>query len=348
MEQKPLFPINYLGKTYSTTIHRDLTDAEYEGIVAGIRAKPGIHEVEAQLKAVHAGGARTDKVYSYYFKDVAYKTRLIYNNWSIDEALAHKPLMEFFAGKVADNKKVYPDTMPLWKKVETAFRLCGFRTCSKPSNFPIKAIDGLLERYCPRGGNYYDFSCGWGTRLLSSLRNGVNYFGTDPNTELVPRLYEMASDYLRVNGGGPDVAILRLGSERLQPAWEGEMDLAFSSPPYFSLEDYRIGDQSYKEGTDYDDWLENYAVPTVRNCFRYVRPGGFFGYNVKNNFKYMDCDLERDWLDAALDAGFEELEELPLANITRVSGHRHGDGANTMAVHDNDEVIRMFRRPANG
>ena len=137
MTGRTVYPINYLGKTYNTTIHRDLTDDEYRSIVEGIRKLPPVEEVESQLRTFSAGGSRMDKIYSYFFKSTAYKVKLIYNNWSIDEALAHKPLMEFFAGKVADNKKVYPDTMPLYKKIETAFRLCGFKTCSKPSNFPL-------------------------------------------------------------------------------------------------------------------------------------------------------------------------------------------------------------------
>ena len=344
MSDKTLYPISYLGKTYNTTIHRDLTDEEYEGIVAGIRARPSREEVLAQLKSVAAGGTRMDKVYSYYFKECAYKTCLVYNNWSIDEALRHKPLMEFFAGKSADNKKVYPDTMPLWKKVETAFRLCGFKTCSKPSNFPMKAIDGLLEEYCPAGGNYLDYSCGWGVRLLSSLKHGVNYFGTDPNYELVPMLREMATDYREATGGAPAVDVRCTGSEHLQEDWVGRMDLAFTSPPYFNLEDYRIGDQSYKEGTEYESWKENYVEPTVRNCRDYLKPGGIFAFNIKNNFKYVKHDLEGDWARIAEEAGLEYIGEVPLENITRVSGHRHEDSGNTMLKHDNDEVIRLYRK----
>ena len=52
------------------------------------------------------------------------KVRVYYNNWTIEEALNYKPLIEFFAGKCDSNKKVYPDTLSLGKKIETAFRLC--------------------------------------------------------------------------------------------------------------------------------------------------------------------------------------------------------------------------------
>lgn len=340
----PLFPINYLEKTYNTTIHKDLTDEEYKSIVDGIKCKPSINEVCNQLLSIRNGGTRLDKVYSYFFKETAYKTKLIYNNWSIDEALKHKPLMEFFAGKVDENKNVFPDSIPLYEKIETAFRLCGFKTCSKPSNFPMEVIDSVLKKYGRLGGNYLDYSCGWGVRLLSSMKNFVHYFGIDPNDELVGNLIELAELYRQVNLIPIKTDIRCTGSEVFIPEWEGVMDLEFTSPPYYSLEDYRIGEkQSYKAGVSYDEWIANYVRPTIANCKKYLKPDGVFGYNIKNNFKYIPYDLEGDWMSIALENGFVLIDTMPLVNITRVSGHRHKDAENTMETHDNNELIRFFR-----
>jgi hypothetical protein len=49
-EQKKLFPINYLGKTYNTTIHKDLTDEEFEQIRKEYYTKPYKGDVLSQLK----------------------------------------------------------------------------------------------------------------------------------------------------------------------------------------------------------------------------------------------------------------------------------------------------------
>ena len=57
----------------------------------------------------------------------------------------------------------------------------------KPSNFPIKTVDYIINKY-NINDKYYDFSCGWGVRLLSSFRNNISYYGTDPNNILVQRL----------------------------------------------------------------------------------------------------------------------------------------------------------------
>ena len=120
---------------------------------------------------------------------------------------------------------------------------------------------------------YYDFSCGWGVRLLSALKNRVAYFGTDPNYELVARLKQIHQDYDLVNSTISSVDIRATGSEVFHPDWENTMGVAFSSPPYFDLEDYRIGAQSIR-GRDYQGWLDEYLQPTIDNIKRYLVPGG--------------------------------------------------------------------------
>ena len=53
------------------------------------------------------------------------------------------------------------------------------------SNFhPMKA-KALYEKYCPIGGTIYDFSCGFGGRMLGALtsKNNYTYFGVEPCIE---------------------------------------------------------------------------------------------------------------------------------------------------------------------
>jgi len=96
-EEKTLYPINYLGKTYNTTIHKDLTDEEFEQIRKEYYTKPDKKDVLKQLKKVSEGGVRINHITNYYVKDLMAKTKIHFNNWTIEEALNHKPLMEFFA-----------------------------------------------------------------------------------------------------------------------------------------------------------------------------------------------------------------------------------------------------------
>ena len=80
------------------------------------------------------------------------------------------------------------------------------------------------------------------------------------------------------------------------------MGLAFSSPPYFNLEDYRIGEQSVKLNPEYADWLENYMRPTFENIYKYLTPDGHFIINIKNFKKYA---METDARTIAEEVGFK-------------------------------------------
>ena len=242
------------------------------------------------------------------------KTKIHFNNWTIEEALNYKPLMEFFAGKCAENKNVFPDNKSLEQNIETAFRLCGFKTASKPSNFPFKTADEILQQYNVNG-NYYDFSCGWGVRLLSSLRNGINYFGTDPNYILCDKLNELSDLYKEtISACTANIDIHCCGSEEYIDKYKGKIGMAFSSPPYFNLEDYKVGNQSWKEGLSYQEWLDGYMTQTIKNIHTYLIDDGYFLMNI-NNFK--EFDLVKDVRTIIENNGFTYVTTETLNNIKR-------------------------------
>lgn len=269
------------------------------------------------------------------------KTLIYFNKWSIEEVFEHKPLVEFFMGKANNNKKVFPDTMTNCQKIETAFRLCGKGVASKPANFPIKTVDEILENY-NINNNYYDFSCGWGARLTSALKNKVNYYGTDPNYLLTEKLEQLGKDYKETLKQDTIVDIRTQGSEIFVPEWENKIGVAFSSPPYFYLEDYKIGNQSYKEGTSYEEWKENYLKPTFRNIYYYLIKEGYFILNI-NNFK--EFNLVEDSIEIAKEIGFELIGEHKLKNIKRCYGTTSID--NKGGINDNSERILVFMKSTN-
>lgn len=228
--------------------------------------------------------------------------------------------------------------MSLAKKVETCFRLCGFKTASKPSNFPIKVVDMILRQYNVNG-NYYDYSCGWGSRLLSSLRNQVNYYGTDPNYVLCDRLRQMSKDYKEVCNSNVSVEIRESGSEVFIPEWVNTMGVAFSSPPYYNLEDYGIGEQSYKDGTTYTEWLESYMRATVKNIKQYLVDEGYFIININN---YKGCKtLVEDVVNIIKSEEFVLYDIHTLKNIKRCHGHKEWQEGQC-GWNDNSEKIIVF------
>ena len=278
----------------------DITEEKRKELSDLYYRKPKYEDVVREFKKVSGGN---NKITRYYFKDLMAKVKMARAKWTIEEVFQSREVLGIFVGRV-HNQKFFTDdhTNSEMTKIETAIRVGGAGIAYKPANFPLKTIDGILARY-NSNGNYYDYSCGWGARLLSSLRNGVNYYGTDPNYELTERLDQLAKDYQKECGFFcPNVDIRTSGSEVYHPEWEGKMGLAFSSPPYFNLEDYRIGEQSVKLNPEYADWLENYMRPTFENIYKYLTPDGHFIINIKNFKKYA---METDARTIAEEVGFK-------------------------------------------
>lgn len=338
--------ITYLGRTFRTSLSKPLTDEEYNEIVETIRRKPDFSEVEAELEKIHNGSTRMGKVLMYYLQDVLYKARNGQDAWSIDEALSYKPIMEYFNAKISINDKVYPPTLSKGENIKTAFRLCGIRCCRKLPNFPMKTIDMLLDEYLPNGGNYYDYSCGWAARMLSAMKKGVSYYGTDPNTELMMGLAKIAEDYDNINGVESDVNLFGVGSEVFVPSMENKIDFAFSSPPYFTLELYNVGKQSCSEETSYEDWLNNYIKPTIDNIYKYLKNDGIFAINIKDvvvgkvNYSLVD-----DINSIISDSGkFEFIGTHDLKNNKRTFGTRYW-AKHEVGVSDKcDELIFVYKK----
>lgn len=333
--------ITYKGIKQNSSIERTLTDEEFKQIAEEYYKKPDFSEVQEQLMKVAAGGTTINKIVRYYLREVMSKAIGPGASWSIYDGLHYKPIMEYFAGKVDVNDKVFPKSLSLAKNIETAFRLCGIRYCVNLPNYPISSVDYILKKY-NTNGKYYDFSCGWAARLLGSLHNGIEYFGTDPNYELVAKLEEIVKDYSNLDLFAPSAHIWAQGSEHFIPELEGKIGIAFSSPPYFSLEDYVIGDQSYKPGMEYRDWLEGYLRPTIQNIKRYLTPDGTFCINVKD---FKEFPLESDTQKIALGEGFRLHCIEDLVNIKRCHGDaKTARGEKLVSMNDNSEKIFVFKK----
>ena len=283
--------------------------------------KPLMQDVKKEFVCISKGGTKNTNITNYYVRDLMDKTINIKTKWSIEDVINCDELLSLFWYRTTLNKKVFLDTDSVRRKIDTIFRIGAMGLVSRPSNFPIKKVDEILEKY-NINNNWYDFSCGWGSRLTGALKNKVNYYGTDPNYLLTERLEHLANDYKNTINQDTIVDIRTQGSEQFNPDWENKMGLAFSSPPYFNLEDYKVGNQSYKEGIDYNEWLKNYLEPTIKNIYKYLIDDGIFLINIKN---YNEYNLVEDTINIAKKVGFKYMETLPMelckkSNIKEKSG----------------------------
>lgn len=325
--------ITHKGKTLETNHFYPLSKEECDALRKAYYEKPNWELVKQNFISVEAGKTNVSHITNWYVKDLMAKVKLYSPRWSIEEVLESDDLLCYFWSRVMASEKVYPKNHSPIKNLETALRISGGGVAMKPSNFPMQTIDYILQNY-NTNNNYYDYSCGWGVRLLSSMKNRVNYFGTDPNDILVDRLNHIKKDYESINNISSNTDIRCVGSEIYQEDWDNKMGLAFSSPPYFGLEDYRIGKQSYTEGMEYDYWLKSYIEPTLINIHKYLTDDGYFLINIKDYENYHLCD---DTKNITENNGFIYIESIQLKNRIRPSAKKD---LNT------DESIMVFRKKA--
>ena len=131
----------------------------------------------------------------------------------------------------------------------------------------------LAEKYSELGDIVYDYSCGFGGRLLGAVSCGRKYTGADPLT--VPDLERMV-EYLKLTG----VTLIQSGSEDYCGD-ENSIDFSYSSPPYASKERYSEDlSQAYNKDTDY--FFNIYWKKTLENIKYMLKPNKWFGLILTN------------------------------------------------------------------
>ena len=207
-------------------------------------------------------------------------------------------------------------------------------------NFKSLNARAIVEELCPvMWGSVYDYSAGYGGRLLgiATSRMKYSYIGIDPNTETVKNL-----DYLNIlieEAVGNRGAIVQTVSEEYEPE---NIDLAFSSPPYFNLEKYcNEPTQCMVRYTTIDQWFEGYVVPTIKNIHRALNNDGVFATNIADyksygNKEYLVVDR---WIATAQQLGFQHSRTIKMMLNTRP-----GIGNDKTAGKEKYEGVYVFTK----
>lgn len=184
-------------------------------------------------------------------------------------------------------------------------------------NFKAQNARAIVEYLCPAlWGRVYDYSCGYGGRLLGITSSNLKfeYVGVDPNTETVKNL-NILNTFIEAAGGVPG-EIHQSVSEEYMP---DNIDCAFSSPPYFNLEKYSDEPtQCMNKYDSLDNWFEGYVVPTMQNIHKGLNSDGVFATNIadyktpKEEFKVVDR-----WISTAEKLGFKHTETVKMMLNTR-------------------------------
>jgi hypothetical protein len=208
-------------------------------------------------------------------------------------------------------------------------------------NFKPLNARAIVEYLCPvLWGNVYDYSAGYGGRLLgiTTSKMRYNYVGIDPNTETVKYLNYL-NDLIYDTVGNRGV-IINSVSESHKP--DGLVDLAFSSPPYFNLEKYcDEPTQCMNQFKTLDEWFDGYVAPTMQNIVGSLEPDGLFATNIADykvgsnkDFKVVDR-----WIETAEKIGFKHQ-----TTIRMMLNTRPGVGNDKVAGREKWEGVYVFRK----
>ena len=183
---------------------------------------------------------------------------------------------------------------------------------------PMKA-KMLLEYYMPNGGNYLDFSCGFGGRLLGALtsnKGNITYYGFEPNSETYYHLNEL-KEYIKeaLNIKDDRIKLYKQGSEEEIPnELKENMDFAFSCPPYFNLEQYSNEEtQCYIKYPNIQDWIDNYVKNTIINLYKTLKFNAYYAVNIED-FKIGNKQIKfvDEWIKLSEENGFKYIKEIPV------------------------------------
>lgn len=217
---------------------------------------------------------------------------------------------------------------------------CGKWWTGVPSRFKPATAKFIWERYAPVNGVCYDYAAGWGGRLLGALssKKNLTYVSVDPNLDTFRSLKVLAAAAMEhYKAPSARVRIDCLGSEDFCPKdLYNQVDVAFSSPPYFNLEAYSTdATQSHVKFDDVDKWLHGYMFKTVDNCFELLKPGGHFAINIKDTKPYAFVERIRDYAKSL------GLVEVAMWQMEMKQRRGHGMPND---VHFNYEPIYVFKK----
>ena len=209
------------------------------------------------------------------------------------------------------------------------------------TNFKAQNAKAIVEHLCPvLWGNIYDYSAGYGGRLLGITSSNMryNYIGIDPNTETIKYL-----NYLNnciEEAVGIKGEILQNISEEYQP---DNIDLAFSSPPYFNLEKY--SDEKTQCMVRYrtlNEWFSGYAEPTIKNIYKGLNKDGIFATNIADYKTYGQkepVEVVQTWISNAERIGFKHVKTIKMMLNTRP-----GVGNNKTEGREKFEGVYVFQK----
>lgn len=225
-----------------------------------------------------------------------------------------------------DKEKLYKMNWTFWRKGITkgkgvtppsyrgAFRLGSYVA----TQFKPHAAFSLYNYF--DANHVLDTSMGWGDRLAAFYASGATFYsGCDPNPKTFEIYIKQCIDYenflsgknpiieknvnrVKIFGKDKTVHLFRGPAENWNELYDGTynevFDFAFTSPPYFTTEEYNKGgefesEQSWSRYPSFIDWRDKFFFKVSDRTLNCLIPGGKMLINIidpKIKQRYHLCD----------------------------------------------------------
>ncbi len=179
---------------------------------------------------------------------------------------------------------------------------------SVASQFRPAIVKNILNYF--KAKTYMDMSSGWGDRLAGFYAsNATHYIGFDPSTKTFPIYHKQKEYYDKLLGVEKKTTLINLPAEDVNYDELPEVDLFFSSPPYFMAERYEDNPaQSWVRYKTIEDWKNKFLYVVLKNAWGKIREGGHMCVNISDIFKGKErveiCDEMCDFIETLDGANF--------------------------------------------
>lgn len=175
-------------------------------------------------------------------------------------------------------------------------------SASQVSVFNTVIAKTIYDKYTKPNDIVYDFSMGFGQRLLGAMacENNLTYIGVDPWRDALPSLKKIAKFIKKYDS----CELYRSKSEVFCPQHlHGKIDFAFSSPPYYDIEIYDKHRSQANFGRTYDQFINEWWKNTALNLHTLLKQNGKLALNMK-------ASILEDMKTILLDNGFKYIETI--------------------------------------
>ena len=182
-----------------------------------------------------------------------------------------------------------------------------FNLAPEATLFKTTVAKSIYDIFKPK--HILDMSSGWGDRLIAAIAYGeasgvdVKYSGFDPNSSLKYKYMDIISK-LAKRKENFKVRTEPFESANLKDI--KDVDLFFSSPPYFDFEVYTNEEtQSINNYKTYNDWVVKFLFRSIKNAFSVIVKDGYFVMHITDTGNMRNvCELIKLYIEEYLDGSY--------------------------------------------